>query len=187
MPSHENPLDDVLVRIADAIAPALKATGHTPNLLTAYSALLGAGAVWALARGHKAAFAGLYAASYFFDCADGHFARLYDMETEFGDKFDHFKDTAVYLAILVVVLTRYSMPWWGWAIILAATMLTFVHLGCQQKVYRARQPFEETLNVSMPLCATDDPASWLPFVRWVGVGTMQATLVLVIVLAARRR
>lgn len=187
-PHLDNPLDDVILRLTDAMMPALRATGHTPNIITGYSAVFGAAAVWALLRGHQVACAVLFMVSYFFDCVDGHFARTYDMVTPLGDKLDHIKDITVGAALALVLLTKYAVPWWGWAASALAYLLMLSHFGCQQLSYEARSTHDnETLDVTRRLCPDQpQPERAMRYTRWFGAGTSQLVFVAVILLAPRR-
>ena len=42
--------------------------------------------------------------SYFFDCADGLYARTYNMTTQFGDIYDHSTDVIVFFGIAITVM-----------------------------------------------------------------------------------
>ena len=189
-PDFENPIDDVLIRFAGYISPALKATGHTPNVLTVYSMLFGLGSIWALWHGKKVAFAALYFASYFFDCVDGDFARRYNMVTRLGDALDHISDIILYLGVSVVMWLKYEWPTYmlvPWAI---SMTLLLSHAGCQQKAYKLIKPRDdppESLDLTQHMCLQpDDPHAAMRLTRWFGFGTAQLLFVL-IVLCARRK
>lgn len=190
-PQYENPFDEALLLVIEAISPALKATGHTPNVLTLYSGILGVGAVWALWHRKLAAFAVLYIASYFFDCADGYFARRYDMVTELGDKLDHGKDALVALALVGVLIVKYQLPFWAWLVLGALLLAMVSHLGCQQKAYVSnnRPPSDppESMDVYRGLCPSADGETGMRMTRWVGVGTMQLAFVALVLLTSRTR
>lgn len=189
IPSHqENPVDDALIRLAEATAPAFKATGHTPNALTAYSLALGLAAVWALAAGGSSwAFAALWMASYFFDCADGFFARKYGMVSAGGDLFDHVKDVVVY-ALLVVAAWRAfvgTVPAATLALAGAALAgvgaLGVVHLGCQEALFDGAvgQGNQGVLAPLKRACAAE-PREQIKWTRWFGMGTFNVLTVLVV-------
>ena len=101
----DNPIDNILIKGADAVCPFLYRTGHTPNLITTYSLFTGVLSAYFLTKGCSYLFMIFYALSYFLDCVDGHFARKYDMTTDFGDAYDHFKDFFVFF-----LNSRYYSP-----------------------------------------------------------------------------
>lgn len=174
--SLESPIDNVLIDLAAWMAPSLKATGHTPNLLTTYSAAAAAMALWSLHRGQVGAFAALWMLNYFWDCADGFFARKYDQVTAFGDLYDHGTDIGFGLALAYLVYTRYDTPWWAGVVLAVAGLLTQVHFGCQQKMY-GKEAGAEFLDVYRGLCPD---ASWSRFTRFFGPGTLNLLIVLVV-------
>lgn len=187
-PSLENPIDNVFITTADAAMPFLRATGHTPNALTAYSGLLAALAVWYLFKGNVAAFSVAWMAAYWFDCADGHFARTYGMETRLGDLLDHIKDTVSTLALAAVVYFKYHPPWWAVVAGVGLWCLTFVHVGCQQKHYAQHigKNSGETIDSLQTLCPFDDAEAALRMTRYVGIGTAQVLSVVLVWLVARK-
>lgn len=173
-PSLENPISNVFISVADAISPALYHTGHTPNLVTAYSASCAALALVALHHGDKVGFAGLWLLHPFWDTVDGHFARKYGMTSPLGDWLDHITDSAAFLALLVVVVRRYDMAKVPLALKLGLFVLLalfFVQMGCQQKYVGSTG---ETLDVLKPACPD---ASWARVTRWFGHGTLHLAIV----------
>lgn len=175
LPAHlDNHIDSLFIAITDAISPALKASGHTPNVLTTYSfgsALL---AVAALHNGHVAAFVGLWTLEYFWDCADGHYARKYGMVTRAGDVYDHVSDLVSLAALLVVGHKRYVAPPWIIGGILFLVALNIVHMGCQQKYYGQSS---ESMDIFQRACPD---TSWLHFTRWLSHGTTHLLLVVAV-------
>lgn len=180
LPAHlDNHIDSLFIAITDAISPALKASGHTPNVLTTYSfgsALL---AVTALHHGHVAAFVGLWTLEYFWDCADGHYARKYGMVTKAGDVYDHVTDLVSLAALVVVAHKRYAAPPWIVVGVLALVALNVVHMGCQQKYYGggSRGGSGESMDSFQRVCPD---TSWLRFTRWLSHGTTHLLLVLAV-------
>jgi len=133
----DNPIDNVLIHLSDLLCPLFKRTGHTPNMITTYSLIFGLVSVFCVYKGYVIGFALSYMLSYFFDCMDGHFARKYDMITEFGDYYDHVKDVSIWIMIIIVIYMKYK-PFIkaSHIIILLITMFAMsVHIGCQQEHY----------------------------------------------------
>lgn len=188
-PSLDDPVDNVMVALADAAMPFFRATGHTPNMLTAYSGVFAALAVWQAYHGNMPAFAIAWMVAYWFDCADGHFARTYNMQTEFGDWLDHTKDNVSMYALAGVVLYKYRPPWWLAVAVIAVWMLSFVHLGCQQKHYAQRLGTNsgESIDTLQKLCPLDDAETALRATRYVGIGTAQVLTVAAVWFAVARQ
>lgn len=175
----ENPLDNLLIDLAGVMGPFLKATGHTPNMLTTYSVASGALSLAALWHDKFGAFAALWGLRVFWDDADGHFARTYGMETAFGDMYDHANDTLTMLGLLVVVHKKYEVP--------VALMVTFgvmlamsmVHLGCQQRYTgkftgKSKNGSSATIDTLQPLCPD---VGIMHYTRWASHGTLHVFIV----------
>ena len=189
-PDLDNPIDNLFIATADAAMPLFRATGHTPNMLTAYSGVCAALAVWQLYRGNLLPFSVAWLAAHWFDCADGHYARVYGMETELGDTLDHVKDTLAMLALVLVCVLKYPPPWWVVAAGVLLWLSSAMHLGCQQKHYARHLGCNsgESLDRLQCLCPWDDTRAALGVTRYVGVGTAQVlTVALVWFLVTRRQ
>lgn len=171
----ENPLDDVLIRGADALLPFLKATGHTPNVITTYSFAASLMALYALHTGHPGAFAVLWMLQYFFDCTDGHFARAYGMVSRFGDSYDHVTDYLAFGGLWAVAFDRYDLKKVNPLFLVGfvtVSALSLMHIGCQQKYYANAA---ESLDAAKVMCPN---TSWMWWTRWFGSGTMHLSMVL---------
>lgn len=187
LPQYDNPIDDLLLRIIDPLCAPLRATGHTPNMLTAYSFIFTVASLYSLYHGHLTAFAVGWALSYFFDCVDGHFARKYGMVTELGDWLDHASDLAGVLGLLVVVHLKYGIPLWAAIALGVGYGLMAMHFGCQQLVYTQHtgERARETLDAYQCLCPSRDGKAAMHFTKFFGPGTMQVILVGATLIIAR--
>lgn len=170
----ENPIDDVLIEWADQLCGVLRATNHTPNVITTYSFVSSLLALWALWKGKIGWFAALWALQYFWDCVDGHYARKYNLSTKFGDMYDHITDITSTVALGVMVYLKYRPRAWMYAGTVALTALMFMHAGCQQKVHAHQQSETETLDRLKHMCK--DP-SWIHWTRFFGFGTCQFAMI----------
>lgn len=179
--AFENFLDDVFIEWADKLCPLLRRTGHTPNVLTTYSVLCAAAALWCLGTRRIGWFAALWALQYFWDCADGHFARKYGMTSRFGDLYDHVSDMTSFFGYLYVLWQTYHPPGWVYAVIAAHGAAMMVHAGCQQHVYTGE--WAETLDLAKAACPGPE---WIRLTKWFGFGTQQLVLVLAAVYAHSR-
>ena len=178
-PGLENPADNLFIDLADAMAPFLKATGHTPNILTTYSVATGALSLAALWHDQIGAFAGLWAMRVFWDDADGHFARTYGMETAFGDAYDHLNDTLTMLGLLVVVHKKYVVPPAAMAGFAFMLLCSVIHLGCQQRYVgrftgKATNGKSGTIDLLQPMCPD---VGVMRYTRWLSHGTLHIFIV----------
>jgi len=159
--------------------------GFTPNGITTISLLFGLLAVWALWKGKIWVFCVCYLLSYFFDCLDGHYARKYDQVTKLGDAYDHIKDITVGVALIIVLYKRNKDRCSSRiltaviACVVIFTVLGYVHLGCQERVYGHDQ--SSTLNLGRKLCPGNAHES-IKWSRYVGMGTWVVVIMLSVVI-----
>jgi len=166
--SDECPIDIIFISMASAVAPLFHKLCITPNMVTAMSLLTGLAASYFLWYDQKCIAVLLFIISYFFDCLDGYMARKYNMETVFGDYFDHFSDVIKTIILLGVIL--YKLPknckliYFGLFCILM--LLTFMHLGCQEK--KSAFNNSHSLNFTKNLCID----RYAHFLKYFGTGTV---------------
>jgi len=181
IPDHlDNPIDNGLIRLADWLCPLFKRTGHTPNTITTYSLITGVLSVYCLYTGYPIAFACLYALSYFFDCMDGHYARMYKMTSRGGDLYDHIKDVSVYILLFYIVYIKYRkvIRTSEIVIILLSLVACGIHIGCQQR-HLEKEEDDETLDLTKCLCPNK---KMIRYTRWVGMGTFMLVTISVILM-----
>jgi hypothetical protein len=95
VPGHlENPCDALMYRLSGALLPAMRATHHTPNVITTYGFACCLLARWHLWHDRIGPFVALNQLAYFFDCMDGHMARTYGLVSSVGDWYDHGTSSA---------------------------------------------------------------------------------------------
>ena len=94
---YENPIDNFLVSIAEKLNPIFYNLGFNPNGITTLSLIFGILFNYYYFNKKYEMAATMMMISYFFDCMDGNFARTYNMQTKFGDYYDHIKDVLVML------------------------------------------------------------------------------------------
>jgi phosphatidylglycerophosphate synthase len=107
-------------RLARAVVRPLVGTGVTPNQLTTLRVLTGLGACALVATGNRSwqgAAAGLWLLSAFLDRADGELARIGDMMTEAGHRYDYLADLWINALIFAAVGLGARHGWMGlWSI-----------------------------------------------------------------------
>lgn len=181
----DNPIDNILINIANFLNPIFYKTGHTPNIITTYSFIFGLLSIKSYWNGDLKMFVIYYVLGYFFDCADGHFARTYNMTSKFGDLYDHFTDILIPLGLFGVIVYKYvnfkkfgTTQILGVIVILVSMFLMNKHLGCQQKIYKKQKlNNSEFLDNLIPLCKNDDD---IQITKFFGTGTFNLVLLLVI-------
>ena len=120
-------------RGARVVAAVGFASGWTPNMVTAMSALLSTAGLLILILLPPAWWVGgpvavLLAAGYLFDSADGQLARLSGLSSKTGEWIDHvvdaFRSPAIHLATAVAVMVHRPDVWWLALVALAYSLIT---------------------------------------------------------------
>ena len=175
----DNPIDNWMLNACEKIVPFLKRIGHTPNILTTYSFFFGILSLFFLYHRKITLFAISLLISYFFDCMDGYMARLYNMETVFGDLYDHFTDIFVIVGIVIVCIINYqnAMSYQIIIVFIILTVLMQIHFGCQQKIYGSDNP-NETLDNLQNLCKNEE---WITVTRFFGGGSFIIFVILIVI------
>lgn len=130
----ENPFSVALLRANDPLLRPMARAGISANNLTFLSLVTGLLAVYCVWVRRPVLGGLLYALSYYFDCADGCMARFTRTESEFGDRFDHYKDILVFTLLLAALVLRYPpSPAW-WAVFVSLLALSLVHFGSVERL-----------------------------------------------------
>ena len=173
----EGPIDIVFLTLTEWVTPLFHATGHTPNIITTYSLLMGLGAAYYLWKGYVGIFTALFLVSYLLDCVDGYMARRYNQETVFGDYYDHVSDIMKFLVTVYVFTLKYE-----WKLLLPVLLcigvllsISCVYLGCSQKYSKgAAMHKTETIDILMSFCSAEDTIHW---VKYCSSGTLMVAVV----------
>jgi phosphatidylserine synthase len=76
---YENPVDVLVLKLVDKHLDFYKSICMTPNMLTTFSLVAGLYAAYMIYTGDFVIASILYVVAYYFDCADGKFARKFKM------------------------------------------------------------------------------------------------------------
>ena len=186
-----------------AVRPLI-GTGVTPNHLTTLRLLSGVGACVCLALGpdllHGALFWGgvLWVLSAFLDRADGELARIGNMMSPGGHRYDYLVDNGVnslfFLAIGIGMrhATLFGYPFGTWAVGLGVVSSTALLLcNWMSELYEARQAGDARIYPGGWGFHPDDalyllgPACWLGWLLPVLLGASVGTSVMAVVIAVR--
>lgn len=176
-PKYDNPIDNIIVDMGDRLMPYLKSSGHTPNMLTTYSLILGLAAVYFLYKNDIFKFGVCFILAYVCDCWDGYMARKYNMVSEFGDLYDHISDVAVGLSLAYVAYTKYKHKLTVLLVIVIGVMTYLMqkHVGCYQKMYiDTNKKEKETIDFVSDLCENKNDIKWT---RFFGPGTYNTVFI----------
>ena len=102
---YENIIDLNIMKFIDTHIHIYKKLNLTPNKLTLMALITALLTVYLIYKKQYKYAAFMYLLSYYFDVADGKFARKYNMVTKFGDYFDHSVDF-IKIILLIVFLYR---------------------------------------------------------------------------------
>lgn len=179
----DNPIDTLLVDFFDKfLSNFFRNTGHTPNILTTYSLITGLISCYFLNIKNLLLFSLFYIISYFFDCADGFFARKYSMTSNIGDIYDHVKDISVSLLIIYITFknSRKNINSTVIAISLVFLALSLYYISCQEN--NCDDKFKDknngTLKFLNKLCK--DRVHNIKWARYFGPGTFNIFFILII-------
>lgn len=183
---YESPIDSLLSNFTETLNPFYFAMGFTPNTLTTLSIIFTLVGLYIYQKSKpKTTFvvvgAIFYFIGYYFDCADGNFARKYNMLSEFGDYYDHISD-CIKISILFYVVYSNCPKHLLKPLCLVASILhifLLVQTGCQEKMYGKDE--SPSLSFTKEFCFTDRPQDWLQITRFFSAGTYQLIITILLV------
>lgn len=167
--SLENPIDHIIIKIADKTDEIYKKLGMTANHLTTLSFFFGILTAYYIYKGNNKLAIFSFVLSYYYDCMDGNYARKNNMTSEFGDLYDHISDWLKIALIAFAMYKRNPVKFKYVTPILAVfSLIATVHLGCQERMTHVDHT-QPILDHFEKLCPTD----WLiNYTRWFGMGTL---------------
>ena len=142
----------------------------TPNYLTTIGNIFGIFSIVCLLN-KKYYFAAIfYFMRYFFDTMDGLYARTYDMETEFGDNYDHISDYIFFSITSFIFLFKINfINNTCFKILYIILCLTSaIHLGCIENYFNNTKSSNTHLPLLKILCPKKNS---IHFIKYLGPGT----------------
>ena len=141
--NHECPIDTFIFKIVDKHLHIFHTLGMTPNILTTLSIVFGFIAAYQILRDRLWLAAIFWIIAYYFDCADGKFARKYNMVSKFGDLYDHLGDLVKVIAVLLTLFYTNKKgitvrQWFFISIIIILGFLQIIHMGHQESIYNKK-------------------------------------------------
>lgn len=171
---YENPFDNVFTDLAERANPYFYRLRLIPNHITCLSALFGVASSYFLAQQHFYAAPMLFMISYFFDVADGNYARTYKMVSDLGDILDHSKDVLVVVSLYWVILFHLTLPMWmcvaffsGQGIMLTGMCM---YIAAQESYYEKAHG-KNSESKSLRILRKVSIAPNLSTIRWFGCGS----------------
>ncbi len=178
----ENPVDVQLLNLVDTQLDFYKSLCLTPNMLTTFSLIAGVYAAYLIYNGDFVIASILYIVAYYFDCADGKFARKFNMITKFGDYYDHISDV-IKLILTVYALYITNAKYFSYLIIIAPllVLLLCIHMGYQEVIYD--QDESGSLSVLKKLVEKDkNPERTIQYSKYFGCGSINLIVAIIIFL-----
>ena len=133
---YECPVDNFFYDMAEKSLPFYKSLNMTPNMLTTLS-LIASIIAWLAFRYDYRILAVLFLfISFYYDCVDGLFARTYNMESSFGEIYDHLTDWFGIGIIFYEMLMKDSGKFIMWSpILMIFGVAMALQVGCQEHFY----------------------------------------------------
>ena len=174
---YENPIDNVIISHVDNMKSYFFKLGFTPNILTTLSLFCHLFAMYFFVNNQE--YYTVYSViffflSYYFDCFDGHFARSYNMVTNFGDYYDHISDWFKIILLIWLIYT-YFKPYFYVSVmfLIIFGFLSSIHLSCQERYYGKHG--SDTLHLLKYICPSNyfkvNIDDCLNITKYVGCGT----------------
>lgn len=136
--SLEDPLSQFYYDLSSYVSPLLYKLGITPNFITTIRLIMSIIIFPYLFENEMYKSASVvYLLSYILDCLDGHYARRYNMETEFGDYYDHMTDiVSLVITMYYITFTVSKSHKWVVILIYILFLVSLVQVNCQERYLR---------------------------------------------------
>jgi phosphatidylglycerophosphate synthase len=137
----DNPINYPIYSHIDTTLDTYYKLNFTPNILTTISLILGLSSVYAVYKDYYKTGALLFFIAYYYDCADGKFARKYNQVTKFGDYYDHISDfikfgLMFYVLYLKIQPKSFQTKLILFTILILLFVLAILQFGCQEILYQ---------------------------------------------------
>ncbi len=176
----ENPIDNIFIYICEKISPIFYELNMTPNQITTLSLIFGILSMYCLYNDRLESAFIFYLIQYLFDCLDGYYARKYNMQSKFGDYYDHFKDWFVAIGIFIILLYKIKNKKLFFITNVILVLLLNYHMGCQEMNSKYNQ-FNDVLE--MTNCCMDK--EHIHITKYFGAGTINLFTAIMILLSNR--
>jgi phosphatidylglycerophosphate synthase len=189
----ENPIDNIILDIVTFIQPLFKKLKLTPNIITTLSILSGIISTYFILNKNFILGGILYLLAYVLDCADGNYARTFNLCSKFGDYYDHFGDVFKFILVIYSLnkMKTIHTDKEAFNTIILFIMLfsygSFIQLACQQIYYNNEYNIintSDTLNFLYKLCPAnkENVTKFLKVTRYVGNGTLMLFITMIILI-----
>jgi phosphatidylglycerophosphate synthase len=178
--TYECQLDIYLLKFIDTHLHVYRRFNLTPNILTTFSLISGLLSAYNILNRNYGWAASWFTVAYYFDCADGKFARKYNMQTQFGDYYDHisdiFKIALVLYALYITNPGKYYRYQW---IIYVLIILSTLHLGYQEVIYGSDES-PALMHAKIIASLDTKPTHTIKYTRYFGCGSLMLAIAVII-------
>lgn len=177
---YECPFDVHLLNFIDTHLGFYYMIGLTPNIITTIGIIFGILSMVSIFN-NKFLYGSIFLLiAYYFDCVDGKLARKYNMQTSFGDYYDHFGDIFKIIIILYALYKINSKLFIKITpIMIILCIIMFIHLGLQENIYNKQE--SPTLNCFKMIASIfPNPKVAIQYTKYCGCGTFILFLVITI-------
>jgi phosphatidylglycerophosphate synthase len=176
--TNENPIDKIIYKFVEIHSEQLN--DLTPNMITTISVIFGLISLYCFKKESFKTSALTFFLSYVYDCLDGYHARRKNMETKFGDYYDHLTDWILMFGILYLmrgklIHSKYYCLLKVMLIIISTGCL--IHIGCQELMINSKfKGMGESLNFTKQYCK--NPKKMIKYSKFFGCGTLYTYIVI---------
>lgn len=177
---YECPFDIYLLKFIDTHLDMYYNIGLTPNMITTIGIIFGLLSMYNIFKSNYKLASLLLVFAYYFDCVDGKLARKYNLQTDFGDYYDHFGDVFKIVIIIYALYKTNPMKFNEMKFLLIILiLLMIIHLGYQEVIYNRNE--SPTLNFTRYLVKYDNnPKETIQHTKFFGCGTFVFFLIIII-------
>ncbi len=185
---QENPFDNIFIDIAEWLnINIFRPLNYTPNMITTMSLFIGLISVILFHYKYYIFSVIFFTTAYILDCADGNYARRYNMETSFGDYYDHISDLSKGLFILIAIIIHpipLRLKHVFIVLLIIIFSLSLVHLGCQEGIYNPdhHDKYDSLSNLKYLCGTTESSLEYIKYSRYFGIGTLTVYVCLLMVI-----
>lgn len=175
-PEMENPIDNIIISLADNTDGIYKKFNMTANDITSLSLFFGILCAYYIYKGNNTLAVITFILSHYYDCMDGNYARKYNQVSNFGDYYDHISDLFKLVLIGFALYKRNPTKFkYVLIILIPFYLLTVAHLGCQERMSGFND--NHMLDNLEILCPNDD---LIYYSRYFGCGTFMFVTAIII-------
>ena len=168
--NYDNFFDNFINNLSIMLIKFFRILNFTPNYLTTIGNIFGILCIVCLLYKKYYLAVIFYLMRYLFDAMDGLYARTYNMETKFGDNYDHISDyiffTLTSLIFLLKIDFTYNFAFKIFYIMLSIT--SAMHLGCIENYFINTKNSNKHLPLLKILCPKKIS---IHFIKYFGPGT----------------